>query len=184
MKITSMLALALALAAQDVTAAQLYRWVDDQGRVEWRDTPPPASAKEVERRNISGNTIQTSTLPYSLQQAVKNHPVTLWTFDCGEPCKQAKNHLARRGVPYTERNAQKETEELKKLAGGMEVPLLLVGSTKLKGYLEDSWDSALDSAGYPRTPFPGVKPQVLVKSPSPSLASDATPAKDAPPAPR
>ena len=178
MKITSMLALVLAIAAQALTAAQLYRWVDEQGRVEWRDTPPPASAKQVEQRTLSSNTIQTSTLPYSVQQAVKNHPVTLWVFDCGEPCKQAKVHLARRGVPHTQRDAQKEPEELKKLAGSLEVPLLLVGSTQLKGYLEETWDSALDSAGYPRTPFPGVKPHVHVKSAAPSAGPIA--AKDAP----
>ena len=186
MKITSLLALAFAIAAQTVSAAQLYRWVDDQGRVEWRDTPPPPSAKQIEQRTLSSNTIQTSTLPYSVQQAVKNHPVTLWVFDCGDPCKQAKSHLARRGIPYTERNAQKELEELKKLSGGTEIPLLLVGSTQLKGYLEESWDTALDSAGYPRTPVPGVKPHV--KSASPDAASPApakdVPIKDAPSVPR
>jgi hypothetical protein len=178
MKITSMLALAVAIAAQAVTAAQLYRWVDEQGRVEWRDTPPPASAKQIEQRTISSNTIQTSTVPYSVQQAVKNYPVTLWVFDCGEPCKQAKAHLARRGVPHTQRDAQKESDQLKKLAGSLEVPLLLVGSTQLKGYLEETWDSALDSAGYPRTPFPGMKPQV--KSGGASEAAAPVPSKDVP----
>ena len=34
------------LTAGTVQAAQLYRWVDDKGRVEWRDTPPPSSAKK------------------------------------------------------------------------------------------------------------------------------------------
>ncbi len=30
------------LAVTSVQAAQLYRWVDGKGNVEWRDTPPPA----------------------------------------------------------------------------------------------------------------------------------------------
>ena len=163
MKIGSLLALVIACAIAPAGAAQLYRWVDDKGNVEWRDTPPPPSAKSVEQRNVSGNTIQTSTLPYSVQQAVKNFPVTLWVFDCGDPCIRARAHLARRGVPHTERNAQKDLEELKKLIGGTEVPLLLVGSKQLKGYLENDWDAALDSAGYPRTPLPGMKPQLQAK---------------------
>jgi hypothetical protein len=158
------LALAVAVIAAPLSAAQLYRWVDDKGNVEWRDTPPPATAKSVEQRNISSNTIQTSTVPYSMQQAIKNFPVTLWVFDCGEPCAKARGHLARRGVPYTERNAQKELDELKKLIGGTEVPLLIVGSKQLKGYLESDWDTALDSAGYPRTAPPGIKPQVQAKN--------------------
>jgi hypothetical protein len=146
-----------ALAALPASAAQLYRWVDQNGRVEWRDTPPPPGAKNVEQRNMGGNTIETSTLPYSVQQAVKRNPVALWAFDCGEPCTAARNHLARRGVPYTEHNAMKETDALKKLTGGVEVPVLTVGSRTIKGYVESDWDAALDDAGYPRTPPPGMK---------------------------
>jgi hypothetical protein len=37
------------------------------------------------------------------------------------------------------------------------VPVLLVGTKQLKGYLESDWDAALDSAGYPKTALPGVK---------------------------
>ena len=155
-------AFALALAATFLTvsalpAAQLYRWVDDKGNVEWRDTPPPANARQVEQRKITPNTIETSTLPYSVQQAMKNHPVTLWTYDCGEPCAMASAHLARRGIPHTVRNPQKEPDALKKATGGLEVPVLFVGSQQMKGYLESSWDAALDAAGYSRTPPPGMK---------------------------
>jgi hypothetical protein len=164
MKKTALLAFAVAVAAGPLAAAQLYRWVDDKGHVEWRDTPPPATAKTFEQRSFGSNTIQTSTLPYSLQLAVKNFPVTLWVFNCGEPCAKARSHLARRGIPYGERNAQKEMDELKKLIGGTEVPLLIVGSRQLKGYLESDWDAALDEAGYPRSPAPGVKPRVHATS--------------------
>jgi hypothetical protein len=160
MKRTALLAFAVALAAGPLAAAQLYRWVDDKGHVEWRDTPPPSTAKTFEQRNVGSNTMQTSTVPYSVQVAVKNFPVTLWVFDCGEACTKARDHLTRRGIPYTERNAQKELDELKKLIGGTEVPLLLVGSRQLKGYLESDWDVALDSAGYPRTAPPGIRPQI------------------------
>jgi len=38
------------------------------------------------------------------------------------------------------------------------VPVLYVGSNRIKGYLEGEWDSALDIAGYPRTAPPGFKP--------------------------
>lgn len=169
-------ALVLALAAVPASAAQLYRWVDEKGNVEWRDTPPPAHAKNVERRTVTGNTIETSTLPYSVQQAVRKHPVTLWVFDCGDPCVKARTHLARRGVPHTERNAQKEPEEMKKATGGIDVPVLLVGTNQLKGYLESTWDAALDAAGYPRTPPPGAKKA------QPAPKSDKGAAAKSPPA--
>src|SRR5215217_2471672 len=91
-------ALMLALAAGSLHAAQLYRWVDEKGSIEWRDTPPPPDARKVEQRKVIGNTIQTSALPYPVQQAMKAHPVTLWIADCGEPCVIARTHLMRRGV--------------------------------------------------------------------------------------
>ena len=172
-----LLGLAVVLVAAPLTAAQMYRSVDEKGNVEWRDTPPPSTAKSVEQGNISSNPIQTSTVPYSMQQAIKNFPVTLWVFDCGEPCTRARAHLARRGVPYAERNAQSELDQLKKLIGGTEVPLLIVGSRQLKGYLESDWDAALDSAGYPRTAPPGIKPQIQAKSATEIKNASDVPAK-------
>ena len=191
MKPLAMVALAAALCAVSANAAQLYRWVDENGRVEWRDTPPPANAKNVEQRTVGGNTIETSGLPYSVQQAVKNFPVTLWVFDCGDPCNRARSHLARRGIPHTERNAQKEGETLVKLMGGTEVPVLIVGSTRLKGYLESEWDATLDNAGYPKSPPPGAKAKAPAAAPKPSAKDGGvlprapiTPATPAPAAAR
>ena len=175
----------LLLAASSVLpAAQFYRWVDEKGNVEWRDTPPPPTAKKVEQRNVHVNTIDTGELPYTLQQAVKNFPVTLWLTDCGDPCDKARAHLNRRGVPYTERNGQSEIEAFKKASGGgVEVPLLFVGSNRLRGYLERDWDAALDTAGYPKTALVPLRPQPkpAPAPPKPEAASPAAPEGAAPP---
>ncbi len=182
--IALMSALISAIPAQ---AAQLYRWVDDKGRVEWRDTPPPATAKKVEKRTVSGSSIETSTLPYSVQQAVRNFPVTLYVSNCGEGCDKARAHLTRRGVPFTQKNPQDDVAAFKKLTdGGMEVPLLFIGRERLKGYLETSWDNSLDAAGYSRQPAPGYTAPKPAAAPAPKPPSSpaAAPAPDsATPAP-
>lgn len=146
---------ALAVVFGAVNSAEIYRWVDENGKVEYRDTPPPSSAKKVEQRRPGGVMVETSSLPYSVQQAVKNFPVTLWNASCGAPCDQARTHLARRGVPFTEKDAQADVEAFKKLTGGIDVPVLYIGSQRINGYFETEWDAALDIAGYPRTPLPG-----------------------------
>jgi len=91
--------------------------------------------------------------------AMKKSPVTLFVgSDCGEPCANGRDLLAKRGVPFSERDAQgnaEAAEELKKLVGGLEVPVLVVGDIKVKGYEQGQWNSALDSAGYPKTRLPG-----------------------------
>jgi glutaredoxin len=177
-----LLVLAL-LAGGTVLAAQLYRWVDEKGNVEYRDTPPPASAKKVEQRPLGGGTAEASSLPFSVQQAARNFPVTLWNSSCGALCDQARAHLTRRGVPYSEKDPQADIEAFKKLTGGLEVPVLYVGSNRIKGYLESEWDSALDIAGYPRTAPPGFKPgakPAAARAPTPPVRLYTHPACGAP----
>ena len=159
MKRAAILLGAAAALSGAVFAAQLYRWVDEKGNVEWRDTPPPSSApaKKIEQRKVGGSVVPAAELPYSVQLAARNFPVTLWVTDCGDACNRARAHLDRRGVPHTEKDPRSDFENFKKLTGSAEVPVVFVGSTRLKGYLESDWDAALDRAGYPRTAL--VKPQ-------------------------
>ena len=99
-------------------------------------------------KKLGGNTVQTSEGSYSLQQAAKNFPVTLYVTECGEFCNSARAHLKKRGIPYTEKNPTdpKETEAFKKISGGsIEVPLMVVGTLRtIKGYLASDWDAALE----------------------------------------
>jgi glutaredoxin len=163
MKLLAMLALmGVAVLAH---GAEMYRWVDDKGVVNYTPYPPPASIKKVEQKKIGGNYVQTSDAPYSLQLSAKNYPVTVYaTPECG-PCKMVRAHLDKRGVPYTEKNVStpasaEELESFKKLpGGGLEIPVIQVGQLKtLKGYLADDLNAALDQAGYPSAAIPGAKP--------------------------
>ena len=147
--------LVLLLAAAAAPAAQLYRWVDEQGRVEWRDTPPPASAKDVQQVNVPSGAAPAPAVPYAVQQAVRNFPVTLWNSNCGSPCDRARALLASRAIPHTEKDAKANLEEFRKVTGGLDVPVLIVGHDLLKGYNETDWNNALDAAGYPHGAAPG-----------------------------
>lgn len=162
----------LPLATGALGAAQLYRWVDEKGNVEYRDTPPPKSAKKVEERKIVPSTIETAGPSYAMQQAIKNHPVTLWAYDCGEPCVNARAHLAKRGVPFAEKDPKPDLAAFKKLTGGDGVPVLFVGSTQVTGYEVNNWDNALDAAGYPRN-APPLKPKPAAKADTAKKAEPA-----------
>ncbi len=156
--------LVAALGFATLAAAQtnVYRWVDKDGKVHFSDAPPPADAKDASQRRMGGGGADDTQLPYATQLAARRNPVTLFTgTDCGDPCVKARELLTGRGIPFTERDAQanpEDQEALKKLAGALDVPYLLIGSTKMKGYEEGSWQVSLDSAGYPRTRLPGQAP--------------------------
>ena len=133
-------------------SAQTYRWVDKDGRVHYTQTPPPPDAKHAQKKNLRGSVVESSGLPYATQAAAKNFPVVLYTWpDCGAPCDQARSLLVKRVVPFREISVvnQKDVGDLKKISGGTQLPLLLVGSQTQIGFQEDTYNSLLDSAGYP-----------------------------------
>lgn len=181
---TLAIAAGLVLACVSATAlAQAYRWVDKDGRVHYTDTPPPPElARNVDQISTrSGTVADSQPLSYSLQQAVKVNPVKLYTFSgCSAACTDAKAHLAKRGVPYTEVSvdAPEKREELKRVSGSLNVPVLVVGTTVKQGFEAGMYDAALDNAGYPKTSqlLPGQQARQEEKpAPKPAAAANTPP---------
>jgi len=187
---TLLIVLVLALAAGPAAAGKLYKWTDKDGKVHYTDQPPPSEAKASERKQFGDKPAPDASLPYALQQAVKNFPVTLYSSDCGDACSKASALLSKRGVPITEKNASDPAagEELKALTGGkLEVPVLKIGGQMLRGYEEGSWNTALDAAGYPKSSVlpagvantaakpPAAKPKAKFRNPS--IPQDEPPAE-------
>jgi glutaredoxin len=170
------LVLGLILAGVGAAHADLYRYVDKDGRITYSDVPPPPDAKKIEKRKLTDHVDESEQLPYATQIAAKKYPVTLYANDCGEPCAKAKALLTKRGVPYALRNPEASLQDaqlLKKLVGALEVPTIVIGKDKpVKGFEEGSWNSALDSAGYP-TSNTGVKAN-LVKESAKTQAKNTT----------
>jgi glutaredoxin len=162
--------LAVLLCVGHVYAAQVYRWVDKSGHVQYSDQPPPADAKKAEQRKIGENVIDGQD-SYALKQAVAKAPVVLFTTDCGQYCDSAKAFLDKRGIPYTTKdpkNNKADTEALMALVGVMEVPVLKVGKKPYKGFEESRWNAALDEAGYPKSSqLRDKKPDAPAKPASP-----------------
>ena len=79
--------------------------------------------------------------------------MTLYTIagNC-EPCDTARTLLRTRGVPYAERQvvSAEDGDAFQKLTGGRDAPALTIGAQQLRGLSPDTWNSYLDSAGYPR----------------------------------
>jgi glutaredoxin len=172
----------LLFAASSAAAQQIYRWTDQNGRVHITDTPPPASAKGVERKAYSTGAAPETGQPYELTLAMKDFPVTLYTSPiCKEPCAEARAALNRRGVPFKEVQVWEETtnEELKKVSGSNEVPTLTVGRSVHKGFDQASYDSLLDSARYPRAGILPARAQAV-----PPLPEGYVPPGERPPPPR
>jgi hypothetical protein len=159
-----LLAISLFALAFAATAQSTYRWTDKEGKVHYTDRPPaPNEASKVEKKPsvLLG---ADPTASYALRQAIADYPVTLYTqSDCGDPCKEGRDHLTQRGVLFADKRIATEADvaALRPLAGegNLIVPIMQVGRKVAKGYLRSNWDSLLDAAGYPKAAAkPGDKP--------------------------
>src|SRR5688500_10488206 len=163
---------AAALAAVAAHAqSTVYRWVDKDGKVQFSDSPPPADAKSATAKRMGGGGEDAGQVPFATQIAARRHPVTMYVSDdCGDYCAQGRALLSKRGIPFSEKNPQRnpaDAEALKAAIGALEVPVLMVGTNVVKGYGEESWQAALDQAGYARTRLPG-QPAAPASPPPPS----------------
>ncbi|TAK65666.1 MAG: glutaredoxin family protein [Betaproteobacteria bacterium] len=165
--------------------AQMYRWVDDSGKVHYSDQVPASGAKNVQKQSLSVGQSSSAGLPYALQQAVKNFPVALYTSEaCKDTCAQARELLNQRGVPYSETTVTDEVDiaQLKKLSGGSVVPVMTVGREVYKGFESGIYKAALDTAGYPASSLlpPGVQARQPVAKPVRKAAPAAAEAEGKP----
>lgn len=178
------LALLVLLCSALVAQAQQYRWVDEKGRVQYTDTPPPPSAKGVEKKQLRSGQASVGQEPFALQTARRSFPVRLFSMpECGPACDDARKLLLQRGVPFNETSITKveQMEELKRLTGSSVVPVMLVGSKVEKGYEAEGYHRALDSAGYPKTS--ALAPAAAAPAPPKPAATGAAATPATPPAP-
>lgn len=174
----SALRLLLLLCVAAAANAQPYRWIDENGRVQYSDTPPPPGAKGVQKKQLRDNvSVQGS---YAFDKAMRESPVTLYSHpDCKEPCQIARDTLNKRGIPFKEMvvDDQPKQDELRRVSGGIYVPVLVAGGQVETTISAQAYDRVLDLAGYPRA---GVAKPRAQAAPPP----EETPAEAAkPPAP-
>lgn len=158
MKMRSLLiALSMVLASGSIAAQQMYKWTGKDGKVNYTDVPPPASAKQTDIKTVAvagdGGGVDTNNLPYELAQAAKGNPVTLYTgLECA-PCDSGRSFLTVRGIPFVEKTVKtvEDGQQLKQAGGAATLPLLIVGRARQIGYEATAWGMALSTAGYPES---------------------------------
>ena len=166
MTLRSLVIVIAAFAAQ-AALAQQYRWLDEQGRVHYTDTPPPPTARSVQKKNLKANAVGAQP-NYELAQAMKTSPVTLYSHpECRETCQLARDVLNKRGVPFSEVSATDDAklEQLRRVSGGVNVPVLVIGRQVATIPNADAYNDALDLAGYPKVGVVAARNQAAPPEP-------------------
>jgi glutaredoxin len=146
--------------------AEMYRWVDDNGVVTFKDSPPPLSKKRKKVKTYTEGdfTPAPSTQPAvgtqeertakPLPQAItpkKEHFngvveifVTGW---CGY-CKKALDYMTRKGIKFVAYDIEKDSaaSQRHKELGGRGVPLIIIGSNKMNGFSPETLEYYLNNS--------------------------------------
>src|SRR5262249_31577810 len=129
----------------------------------------------LQEKRVRGGGTDELQLPFATREAMRRNPVTYYTSpDCGDECASGRSYLSSRGVPFAEKNAAQpaNADIVKDLVGALVVPILTTGSRPYKGFNEEPWSAAPDSAGYPRPRLPGqanpLQPPEPAAAPAPA----------------
>lgn len=143
----------LLVASSACAQEKLYKWVDENGNVTYQSQPPPANAGQVETLESIGDTGARAPSP--------DVNVVLYSIKVCDACDLVRNLLTEWRVPFAEKNADGDAKvqaELKKVAGKLSVPALLIGDEVLMGYnkalIENELKEVGFSAGLPATATP------------------------------
>lgn len=119
--------------------AEIYKWVDANGRVHFSDLKPESTKAEALKLEIN-----TYTSP-SFDRSIFNvgpKVVMYSTSSCGY-CKKARSYFSKNKISFTdyniETNNKARLEYIKMGARG--VPVILVGSKRLNGFSIKSFES-------------------------------------------
>lgn len=176
---------ALAGAAGPATAQ--YKWRSLEGTIGYSDVPPPSGARLMNERADDEPAATAAAepgaasevpLPYELKTARDRFPVVLYTASGCAPCASARQHLAARGVPFSEKtiSTSADFDAFKGRGfGENSFPAITVGREKLVGFESGAYDRLLNAAGYPRTSQlpPGYK-QAAAEAMTPPVAEKLT----------
>ena len=145
-RIASFMIAATLLAVVPAQAAQLYRWVDEDGNITYQDRPPPDSASSVEKRVLGERAPLSNGEAGGLKKSV-----TLYVVPDCVSCDYVRGLLEQREVPFKEVNVGTDVaaqDALRKRAGDLSVPTVAIGSRIVKGYVEPILKTELDQAGF------------------------------------
>ncbi|NCF34801.1 MAG: DUF4124 domain-containing protein [Gammaproteobacteria bacterium] len=143
--VTSLLLVLMFLSP--VTQGELYKWVDESGRIHYGDSPPDkAKLKEITGSVSSFTSVSVEPFVYDSSLVTgrqKSKSVAMYSTSWCGYCKKAARHFRKNNIPFTEHDIEKSetaAREYKKLRG-RGVPVILIGDQRMNGFSAKTFDA-------------------------------------------
>lgn len=164
MHIRKMIVMGVLLIGAPSAGAELYRWIDDNGVVTFKDTPPPATKKgrkvkvyadkdfdvpppnqPAPVKDSAGNRGKTAAQPAPAARQRFSGTVEMYVTEWCGYCKQARAYMQRNGIPFAAYDIEKDAaaKQRHKELGGRGVPLIIIGTNRISGFSPDSFEQAM-----------------------------------------
>lgn len=133
------------------TGAEIYRWVDENGKIHLSDSPPKQA--DVEQVDVEVNTYESIDYSkiqyYQREEKTAGKRVVMYaTAWCGY-CAKARAYFQQKGIRFKEYDIDKDKAARERFdaygRGG--VPLILVGKEKMRGFSKARFEKLYSAGG-------------------------------------
>jgi glutaredoxin len=128
------------------TEAEIYRWVDADGKVHFSDEKPEKTkTEEVEVRVNSFEGLSVSDSEF-LDARVQRQVVMYSASWCGY-CRKARHYFRQKGIPFKEydiENSRKGRRDYARM-NGSGVPIIFVGNKRIQGFRAERFQAIYDA---------------------------------------
>jgi glutaredoxin len=135
------------LFSDTLSAVELYKWTDKDGKIHYSDRQPPelkAEKLDIKIQSFTGPPVVTDWQEVLAAKPEKQQ-VTIYTTEWCGICKRAKAHMQKNKIAYKEFDIEKNAtgqRDYNKLNGNG-VPIILVGKQRMDGFSPERFDQLL-----------------------------------------
>ena len=129
------------LSASTYASSEVYKWVDESGRVHYGDKPSATvPSKKVNSTITTFDAVNVS--PSAKKTFTKNKKVTMYSTSWCGYCKKARKYFVAKGIPFVEYDIEKNPQAKREYdaIGGSGVPVITMGKKSMKGFSQAAFD--------------------------------------------
>ncbi len=115
-------------------SAEIYKWVDKQGKAHFTDKLP--TNKKTEEITLKINTYSAVQVKPLVERLGRKDKVVIYsTTRCGY-CKKAKKYFRKNNIAYVDYDVEKSRTGKRdyKLLKGKAVPIIIIGDKRMNGF--------------------------------------------------
>lgn len=120
--------------------AEIYKWVDKQGKVHFTDKPP--KNRPVEEVTLKINTYTSVQIKPLVERLGRTNRVVMYSAEWCGICTRAKKYFRKNNIAYISYDIEKSRTgkmDFKRLRG-KSVPIIIVGDKRMNGFTAARFD--------------------------------------------